>query len=157
MKPERVRAVGEAVAVVSVLLSLLFVGIELQQNRIAARAAAYQQMGIAVSDTWMATATNPQLALALNTVVTTDSTRWSELDRSDLLMVQNHLTAVLRLYETVYLQVEAGLLDEEALESLGWSGFAGSTYLKVLWPRVRGNVTPVFAGYLESRGVLSSN
>ena len=155
MKPERVRTVGEIVAVVGVLLSLLFVGLELQQNRIAARAAAYQQMGIAVSDTWMVTATNPQLAEALDRVVTTDSTLWSELDRSDLLMVQNHLTAILRLYETVYLQVDAGLLGEEALESLGWSRFADGDYLKILWPRVRENVTPAFADYLETRGVLS--
>jgi hypothetical protein len=158
MKSERsVRVIGEAAAVLGVVLSLLFVGLELQQNSVAARAAAYQEMGIAISNTWEATATNPGLAEAINRVLNTDSTRWSELDPTDLLVAEAHLVAVLRLYETVYLQVRLELLDDEALESLGWSGLNNSSFLILLWPRVKSNVTPEFAAYLEESGALVPN
>ena len=45
-----VREVGEAIALLGVIASLVFVGLELRENRIAARAAAYQELGIAVAE-----------------------------------------------------------------------------------------------------------
>jgi len=47
------RAVGEIVAVISVVLSLLFVGLQLRQSTAATQAAAYQELGIATSEMLM--------------------------------------------------------------------------------------------------------
>jgi len=48
-----VREIGEVVAVLGVMASLAFVGLELRESRISARATAYQELGIAVADNWM--------------------------------------------------------------------------------------------------------
>lgn len=57
--PERsLRDVGEAVALLGVIASLVFVGLELRETRIAARAAAYQELGIAVAENWMGRASD---------------------------------------------------------------------------------------------------
>ncbi len=51
MSKRSIRDVGEAVALLGVIASLVFVGLEIRENRIAARAAAYRELGIAVAGT----------------------------------------------------------------------------------------------------------
>ncbi len=151
MKPRPpVRVIAEAIALIGVVLSLVFIGMELRQNAVAARAAAYQDLGIAVTELWMAAATNRDLSDAWGRVLMADSASWSEFDPSDRLLVTNYFVAILRLYETTFLQVEEGLLDAEALESLGWGTFREDHPLWRLWPDVQEFVTPEFAAYLET-------
>ena len=153
MEKISVRQVGETVVVVGVVLSLVFVGFELQASRVASRAAAYQELGIAVADVWMARAQDRELSDALGRF-DADST---EISRSDLILVLSFTVANLRLFETVYLQVEQGLLEEEAMDALGWSGFAQSRLLRQTWPYVRRIVSPAFATYLEESGIVDSS
>ena len=145
---QRVREAGGAVAVLGVLASLVFVGLEIRQNNRIARAAAYQAIGIAVSESWLAGATNRELAETVDRVLATDSSSW---DPSDLSVSVSYLGSVLRLYETTYLQVREGLLPPDALESLGWSSLDESPFLRRLWPYVRGSVSLDFREYLERK------
>ena len=46
------KAIGETLAALSVVASLIFVGYEIRQNTVAARAAAYQAIGIASAAAW---------------------------------------------------------------------------------------------------------
>lgn len=61
MPEHSVRNVGEAVAVLGVVASLVFVGLELRESRIASRAAAYQELGTAVANNWMGRANDREL------------------------------------------------------------------------------------------------
>ena len=61
MAKTTVRHVGEAAAALGVVASLVFVGLELRDNARAARAAAYQEIGLAAADTWLMKATDREL------------------------------------------------------------------------------------------------
>lgn len=150
MPKPSVRDVGEAVAVIGVVASLAFVGLELRETRIAARAAAYQELGIAVAENWMDRANDRQLNDLVMWATTADSTSWSETSASDIYLLRSYVVSNLRLYESARLQVEQGLLHEDALERLGWTGLMNSLLLERMWPHVKPMVTPGFASYLET-------
>ena len=151
MAGRSVREWGEAIAVLGVVSSLVFVGFELRNNGRAARAAAYQELGVAVADAWMVKATDRELNDLVNHARAVDPAMWESFSESDRNLVDSYVMANLRLMETVYLQVDQKLLPPEALELLGWGGFAETHLLQRTWPRVRGRVTPPFAAYLENR------
>lgn len=146
-----VRDIGEAIAVLDVAASLVFVGLELRENRIAARAAAYQELGIAVAENWMGRANDRELNDLVLFATTADSATWADVDPSDVYLLRSYVVANICLFETVHLQVEQQLLDEDALERLGWTGFLDSRLLERTWPEVRPMVTPAFATYLEAQ------
>jgi hypothetical protein len=150
MPKRSIREVGEAVALLGVVASLVFVGLELRQSRIAARASAYQELGIAIADNWMGRANDRALNDLVALASTADSVTWASVNESDVYLVRSYVAANLRLHETVYLQVDQGLLDPGALDTLGWSYFIRSTLLVRMWSHVRPLVTPRFAEYLES-------
>ena len=52
----RGKALREAIGLMGVIGSLIFVGLEIRANTVAARAAAYQQMGSAISNIWLESA-----------------------------------------------------------------------------------------------------
>lgn len=148
MPKRSIRDIGEAIALVGVVASLVFVGLELRQNRISARAAAYQELGIAIADNWMGRANDRALNDLVRVASTADSATWAEVGESDRYLLRSYVAANLRLHETVYLQVEQGLLEPDALDTLGWTYFLDSTLLLRMWPDVRALVTPAFADYL---------
>jgi hypothetical protein len=138
------------VGLLGVVASLVFVGLELRQSRIASRAAAYQELGIAVADNWMARANNRELNDLVFLAMNADSATWADLSASDAYLLRSYVVANVRLYETVYLQVQQQLLDADALENLGWTHLLDSKLLERMWPQVRPAVTPGFAKYLEA-------
>jgi hypothetical protein len=150
MPNRSIREVGEAVALIGVMASLVFVGLELRQSRIAAQAAAYQELGIAVAENWMARANDRALNDLVLVAANGDSAAWAELDAADVYQLRSYLLANLRLFETAYLQVEEKLLAADAMERLGWSNFLNSTFLERMWPEARSMVSPAFAAYLEA-------
>ena len=143
---------SEAVAAAGVFLGLVFVGWEIRQNTLAARASAYQAMGTAASSIWLALGSDPERAglwLRLHEIEISDSLdRYSE-DDIDMLVVL--LTGVLRQFETTWRQVQLGLLAPEALASFGWNSHnrPSTANLRYLWPRVKPNMSPDFATAIE--------
>ena len=144
------RPLGEAAAVLGVVASLVFVGLELRNNGRAARAAAYQELGFAAADAWLMKATDRELNDLVEIADADDPAGWEGLDESDRRLVGSYVQGLLRLYETVFLQVDEKLLPADAMESLGWAGFGDANLVLRTWPRVRKYVTPAFAEYLEA-------
>ena len=151
MTKPSVREIGEVIALLGVIASLVFVGLELRESRISARAAAYQELGIAIAENWMVRANDRELNDLVYLSMTADSAAWAEVSPSDIYLLRSYTLANLRLYETAYLQVEQGLLQSDALETLGWGHFLRSRLLARLWPHIRPAVSPRFADYLESQ------
>ena len=95
---------------IGVIAGIAFLAFELRQNTISARATAFQQLGIATSEIWYSMARDREL----NDLVTgPESTEdYFNLSESDRRLIQSYTVGNLRLFETVYLQVEQGLLDQ---------------------------------------------
>ena len=144
------RAIGEVVAIFSVVISLIFVGLQLRQSAMASRAAAYQELGIAMSEGLRARAADRELNDLMARAGSSDPAVWATLTDSDINLVRVYTLSVLRIYQSAYLEVQQGLLRPEALEDLGLSGFRQSDLLRNLWPLLRGSVSVEFADYLAS-------
>lgn len=147
------RQLVELVGVLAVVISLLFVGLELRQSTIASRAAAYQEIGLATSELWYQLANNRELNDLFLKIVNGTEDDYRNLSDSDRHLLISLTIGSLRQYETIYLQVSQGLLPPEALSSLGYDAFLRSNDLKFMWCDVRQEVGESFAAYIESNGI----
>lgn len=144
------REIGEGVAILGVVLSLLFVGLQLRQNALVSRASAYQELGIAMAEGWRLRASDRELNDLIYRAGSTDPDDWSNLTDSDIRRVRAFVLSTLRIYQSAYLEVQEGLLRPEALEDLGIDAFRNTKLLQNMWPSVRGGLSVEFADYLAS-------
>jgi len=153
MNSEKLRAYVELVGIFGIIVSLIFVGIELRNSNVQARAAAFQAIGIATSEFHQTM--DDRLNLLYEQAFDEKALKtWSY---SDWLAVDRRLRADLRLFETALLQVEQGLLGEETIVNLGFAAF-GENFLSIpavacLWPRLSagpGRVGPQVRAWIEN-------
>ncbi len=124
----RRRALAEGAAAVGVIVSLVFVGFEVRQNTVAARAQAYQEIGLTVAQFWHDDASNPQLLEILQRANDPDSQVAAGLTPVELDQARSLLTAILRLWETLFLNIQIGSLPAEAMDQMG------NWYAVCRWP-----------------------
>ena len=138
----------EVLGLVAVSVSLVFVGLEVRQNTIASRAAAYQEHGSHLSDQWLALAQDP----ALTRLYMANEDNWDELTEIEKAQLTYVWVASLRSYETILLQVEEGLLDQDAMDRLGWGeAFEPGYQAQMLWPDIARNLNPHMREHLEAK------
>ena len=140
--------VTELVGLGAIIVSLIFVGLEVRQNTIATRAAAYQQHGEHVSNQWMTYALDEDMVRLFSV----DERDWDQLTDIEKGRITFAWVGTLRSYETILLQVEEGLLDEDALEKLGWGdAFTPGYQVRMLWPDIAAYLNPQVRDHLEKR------
>lgn len=153
MNLDKLKANVELVGIFGILVSLIFVGIELRNSNLQARAAAFQAIGIATSEFHQTM--DDRLNLLYEQAFDEEALKtWSF---ADWLAVDRRLRADLRLFETALLQVEQGLLGDEAIVNLGFAAF-GESFLSIpavacLWPRLSegpGRVGPQVREWIEN-------
>ncbi len=113
MNREHRKDILEAVGLVAIVASLLFLALEIRQSNLQARAAAYQAIGIATAAAFDSLAHDREfLILAQKAADAMDKADWGQYAAK--------MTVFARLGETVLLQVEQGLLPPDAMERLGY-------------------------------------
>lgn len=135
----------DILSVLAVVASLVFVGYEIRQNTIAARASAYQAIGIATASIFDSIAHDPQY-------LETRSKPPNELSFQEWTQLVSKMTVFARIGETVLIQVEQGLLPPDAMERLGyrgWKSISGNLWLTCAWPIIRSGVSDEFRAYVE--------
>lgn len=144
--------IRETLAALGVIASLLFVGFEIRQNTIAARASAYQSIGVATAEVYDNATHDPEWLVSVQkTPEAMDATDWTRF--------RYWMTAFARLGETVLLQVEQGLLPPDAMERLGyggWATIADNPKVWCVWPEIRQEVSNSFREYVERSQDLST-
>ena len=139
------KAIRETLAVLGVVASLIFVGYEIRQNTIAARAAAYQAIGIATAAAWDSWAHDRQFSLVRQKAA-------DAMDATDWIQYTTKMTVFARLGETVLLQVEEGLLPPDAIERLGYQGWLETfenPKSACAWSLIRPGVSTSFREFVE--------
>lgn len=144
------KTVGEVVAAGGVILSLLFVGLQLRQNNSLARAEAYRSTAAEYAALATAVATDERLNHLLGLVMWGGAGREDITDPDDIQRIGSVLTAWVKLNEAVYLQVQENVLDSTSYSLLG-ARIGGSRYVREMWPGIRGEVSPGFARFFEER------
>ena len=144
-------ALREIAGFVAVAASLLFVGLEIRQNTVASRAAAYQEIGFNISEMYRELSLDSDLTGLLQ--ASSDTSGYRELTPIGRAQVRSHIVGVLRMWETVRLQVDEGLLDESALAKLGFSvnpRIYWPYFIDAEWDAIRSHMSEEFGQYLEA-------
>src|SRR5512135_47259 len=141
------RTVRETFAVLGVIASLAFVGVQIHESNRQARASAYQAIGIATSEF------HRSFDARMNRLMTESDypeavQRWSLADWE---AVERIATADLRMFETVLLQVDQGQLPTDAITRLGynWGPILANPGYACIWPDLRDQVGASVRKYIE--------
>ena len=139
------KVTAEALAAMGVIASMIFVGMEIRQSNAQARAAAYQSIGVATAqliDTWAHDAELAELWFIAP----------AAMDAADWRAYALKVTAFARLAETVHLQIEQGILQEDAMKRLGydtWARVFEDPKNGCVWPLIRPGVSEEFRTWVE--------
>jgi hypothetical protein len=143
MDPSPRFRLGQALSATAVVLSLLFVGMELRQNTLAERAQTRQQLANSSRELLLTIADNPTLSRAYAAMYGAmggfaDTT----LSPSDSLQARFVMFANLRNLENVWLQSQAGVVDEEVLNTYAFRNprLYSSESFRVSWRTAWSNV-----------------
>ncbi len=142
-----VGALGELLGAVAVVVSLIYVGRQIKQNTAVAKAEAYRDISLRYSQVAMEWVDPAFLPVYVRIF---DGATEDDLSREEGLQAAGYIESLLRLYETVFRQVEAGVLDEEAFQNLGNILFTLPFFANA-WPVLRGEFDSHFVEFLENR------
>jgi len=144
--------VRQMVAAAGVMASMVFVGLEIRQNRLVAQAVALQQYSAMSMQVHEALYTDPALRRAVNEYLS-----FTADDLPDVSVLRENgagyfVRGLLRFHESVWLQVERGLLDEEDLQLYAFrnqSSYEAAAF-PLLWELYRDGFHPDFVRELEA-------
>ena len=125
-----IRNTLELVGFVSVIASLIFVGMEIRQNTTAVRGATNQAISDQATELYLAIATDRNLASL--TVKLYDGVPRKDFDPIDDMQLFLTVMTGLRRVENIFLQLEDNILDERAFDRIGLS-FYRSNYGREIW------------------------
>jgi len=142
------KTISEALAAIGVIGSMAFVGLQIRESNVQARAAAYQSIGIATSEFHRSFDARMN-RLADESAYPEAVKRWSLADWE---ASERMTTADLRMLETILLQVDQGLLPPDATERLGynWGPALADPGFACMWPELSQRVGPSVRQYIEN-------
>ena len=146
-KNARLKSAAEILGLIAVVASLIFVGIEIQQNTTAVRSATVQAVADQAMQLTLTLATDEHLPRLIYEI-TNNGVTDNELSPEDTMRMRMAMNAGLRRHENLYNQVQAGILDRDTLTTVNLR-FYGSPFAKGHWALVRTQYTPEFAAYWD--------
>jgi hypothetical protein len=120
----------ELIGFISVIASLIFVGMEISQNTTAVRGATNQAISDQASELYLTIATDRNLAGLVKKLY--DGVPREDFDSIDDMQLFLTVMTGLRRVENIFLQLEDNILDDRAFDRIGLS-FYRSTYGRQIW------------------------
>ena len=136
----------EAIGVVAVIVSLIFVGVEIRQNTRAVRGATYQDLASSSMELLFYVADNPEIGRQL--------AEWGASEEQDPEVVQRVeavLLAYLRHLENAHYQMMEGTLDPEYLSNWVDNPTLSSPHFADFWVERRSGFSSRFREFFEDR------
>jgi hypothetical protein len=149
MSKVSIRRVGEAITALSVVLGLVFVGVEIRANTASSQAQSRQEIAAQNIDFLMRIVENESLAELWAQEWTPEFT--DGLTRTERSRLFQTVIALMIRLENVYAQFDRGLIEESSLANYG---MVQETFEKqgfwIMWRDVRYSFDPEFIDYFES-------
>lgn len=144
------RAVGQALAAGSVVLSLIFVGYEIRQSTSVARQEAYYAFMQALNDNSYSLANDAELAEIIARAV--DGEPRSSFSTAERLRIEVSWMALLRAWEALYQSRDQGIADDRYFGNLAEGmGPYDNPYFEEWWPTARVTLSEEFAEFFEAQ------
>ena len=142
----------ELIGFISVIASLVFVGMEISQNTTAVRGSTNQAISDQASELYLTIATDRNLAGLVKKLY--DDVPKEDFDSIDEMQLFLTVMTGLRRVENLYLQLEDNILDDRAFDRIGLS-FYRSKYGRQIWDENKQffdrNFVPFFEELLDKK------
>jgi len=140
----------EVIGVISVIASLIFVGMEVRQNTATVRGATYQSIADASQLHTLSFAQNDTL-LPLWVRVVEERAVPSDFTAEETYRIIAEYATTVRRVENIYVQVREGLVEEEAvLRFRPALDYFTTPYFLSFWEDWREQLEPEFMKYFEA-------
>jgi hypothetical protein len=142
-------SLGEFIAAVAVLITLVYVALQIKQTQIAISANTHQALNDISIHLYTTLASNAQLAEIIDKTNSVEA----RLSRAEVHQVNAFWTAMIRNAENMHYQFEVGLLEEERIQAsaviLRRLGLT-NTYFQHLWKNLRPALRTDFVDWMEA-------
>ena len=145
----------ELFGLMSVIGSLIFVGVEISQNTQAVRGATHQSVSDQISEYYLAIASDERLANLMSLALRDEINR-ADLTRADQLSVDLVIVTGIRRVENIYLQFKNGILGEDAFNRIGYGSYRGN-YARSTWDDWKNEFDKDFTIFFETSRDNSNN
>jgi hypothetical protein len=150
MKNWNSKDIAEMIGIIALVASLIFVGIEINQNSAIARREAHSQFIANVSETLKDLSLNKELSSLLSNTLLNPEFDPSQLSAGEITQILSFYYALTYNWYGLFLAVEEDILDEKYLETIAAGGMYDSDIFRAIWPRMRGVYSPEFVEFFES-------
>lgn len=147
------RLVLEVIGISSIILSLVFVAVELHQNTKAVHGQTNQAIADNVNALYLAIATDDELARAW--IKLFNDERIEDLSPEERILLEMSLLSGFRRVENIWYQVDEGLIEERALTRIGYDPYI-TNIGRATWNKFRGGYDPAFVTYFEQQLAIYS-
>jgi hypothetical protein len=137
MTIQELGSIGEFIAAIATIITLLYLAFQINQNTRAVKASMLEVTGSRSMDLAKFVASDPELTR----IVTTAMTHGPELEEADILRLQLVFVAAMRSYELTVAHKASKYLDPTEYSGFGinLSGWVGASYFSAWWERAQVN------------------
>ena len=142
---------AEIFGTISVVLSLIFVGVEINQNTNLTRNQAYLDFAESLKDLTLQVSTDDVLpSLVARTV---EGETVNDFSLEDQIRLNSMQTATVRTWEGLFRSWQSGLLPEETIRNTNIGGglLLNNDYFREFWAEVKTQLTPDFVQFFEQQ------
>ena len=142
--------IAQVLAILGVIISLAFVGLEINQNTSLARNQAYLEYVESLKDLTLEIATDEALPGLIARLVEGEMEEdFSAADNVRIPLFQN---ATVRVWEGLYRSWSAGYLPQEAVANIGGGTLLNNDYFRQKsWPAIKVHFSPDFVTFFENQ------
>ena len=141
------RAFIEIFGLISVIGSLLFVGIEISQNTQAVRGATHQAVSDQASELYLEIASDERLSRLAYEMLVMNIKR-DELSTTDQMSLDFIQLMGFRRVENIFLQYKNGILSEDAINRIGMDSYR-KAFSRGSWEMFKTGFDPDFVMFFE--------
>ena len=139
----------EILGIVTIIGSLIFVGIEIRQNSLSIRGETYQSIAEHVTKLYMDIAADERLSELVSQMLNNENdTLRNQLNAADRLSLDFVVLTGLRRIENIYLQQSDGILSNQAFERIGLE-FYRTKFSIETWDRYKTGFDSSFIDFFE--------
>jgi len=136
----------EAIGLVSVIASLIFVGVEIRQNTTAIRGATQQEISYQISEIYKIAVENEKIALITSQAY--KGIEKDDLSETDFSRFWLFTMMGLRRVENIYLQYNNGFVGYEAFDRIDMA-FYRTSLVRQIWEERKNSFDPAFVVFYE--------
>lgn len=142
--------IAQVLAILGVIISLAFVGLEINQNTSLARNQAYLEYVESLKDLTLEIATDDALPGLIARLV--EGEMEEDFSAEDNVRIPLFQNATVRVWEGLYRSWSAGYLPQEAVANIGGGTLLNNDYFRQKsWPAIKVHFSPDFVTFFENQ------